>query len=63
MKKLAWTKEEDAALQEQPQQQQWVIAAPLRRISEGTLPMFPLALGMLGRSGADLSGACLKLFP
>ena len=65
--------------QPQPQHQQWALAAPLRRVSDGTLPLFPQASGdvrAIGRSarvlrhpppgdaGADdLSGACLKLFP
>jgi len=29
----------------QPQHQQWALAAPLRRVSDGTLPLFPLASG------------------
>ncbi|XP_025798530.1 myb-related protein 308-like [Panicum hallii] len=68
----------NSVLGKQPQPQQWAAAAPLRRISDGTLPLFPVASGdvmAFGRSvrvlrrpppgdaGADLSGACLKLFP
>jgi len=65
--------------QPQPQHQRWALAAPLRRVSDGTLPLFPLASGDVracGRSarvlrhpppgdvaGDDLSGACLELFP
>jgi hypothetical protein len=60
------------------QQQRRVVAAPFPRLSDGTLPLFPLASGdvrAFGRgvpvlhrlphvdAGVDLSGACLKLFP
>ncbi|KAG2542255.1 transcription factor CSA-like [Panicum virgatum] len=64
--------------QPQPQHQQWALAAPLRRVSDRTLPLFPQASGDVraiarstwvlrhpppGDAGADSSGACLKLFP
>ncbi|KAF8718520.1 hypothetical protein HU200_025294 [Digitaria exilis] len=65
--------------QPQPQPQRPVAAAPLRRLSDRTLNLFPLAHGDVmafgrdtipvrrhpppGDAGVDLSDACLKLFP
>ena len=37
--------------QPQPQHQRWALAAPLRRVSDGTLPLFPLASGDVRECG------------